>query len=257
MGEKTKIGTICDSRSLYEATVAVAQWLQDDSPRNATSGFFSMNARVAYDGAVRRGLAPKRPSMKQQESFLAQRREFALVESEKGRSGVLGLGRPLYSFQVLISDVCVTCGGEVDWEYSAADSRSEFCDERRVCKQCGSVPTLLARRQSGLRHDFHDDLQAAERCQARKVCSRCGYSSVTTRHTYADWRYDGEDSCGQTRACTGCGNVETRVAHVGEWQDVPSKTQEVSDGFFVYYERRTCSRCGNVEERSDLSSPVY
>jgi len=57
-----------------------------------------------------------------------------------------------------------------------------------------------------------------------------------------DWEYDYSRSCDQTRRCTSCGNVSTRVRHdFGDWEftdnrDEPNCASE-----------RTCDRCDETE----------
>lgn len=245
-----ELGTVVDSRNLYEATVATSEHLRR---KPSLTGAFSLSARVLYDQAVRNGAVPKRASASRQAEYLRERREFVLVEKGSGKGGIGGLVRPSHDFIVLMSDVCVACGGEIIWKPVPLDSST--CDEKRVCAQCGASPALYRRRQPGRPHDFGEEVRVKDACKVRKTCAKCGYALVAVSHSYVsdgsplDWHYERDGSCTQTRTCTACGNVETRVFHVGDW--APDGEGTCADGVHVDPIKRVCTRCGELERDSE------
>jgi hypothetical protein len=246
MGEH--LGSVVESRGVYEATVAACEHLRGKS---SLEGSFSLVAPTFYEQAVRELRVPKRPTQRQREDYVRERREFVLVQQEKTR-GVASLLRPTHTFEVLTSDVCVACGGEVVWKPKALSGTT--CGEERVCTQCGVAPRLQPVRPVR-HHVFGAEERGSDECRVRRVCTQCGYSAEVVRHSFAaegdarGWRYERDGRCTQTRACTVCGQVETRVVHVGEWE--PDGEDTVADGVHITPTRRVCERCGELERDAD------
>ena len=81
------------------------------------------------------------------------------------------------------------------------------------------------------------------RCRKYPVCDYCFEEKIEHQFSDADWKYDSDASCQQSRRCRQCGKQETRVAacDFGKWE-------YVHNGSCRQY--RKCKRCGKVEFRN-------